>query len=64
MKPVEVIHVVKVVVALVFLVEASRKDLKERLISNKLWVYMLVVFIPLDALEYLVKPFNLIFAVL
>ncbi len=64
MKPIDLIHAVKVAVALAFLVEASIMDWRERLISNKLWVYMLMVFIPLDAVEYFVKPFNLLFAVL
>ncbi|RUM34493.1 MAG: peptidase A24 [Archaeoglobus sp.] len=63
MMAIDLIHIVKVIVALVFLIEASRRDLKERLISNKLWMYMIIIFIPLDCLEYYIKPFSIVFAV-
>ncbi len=60
---IEEIHILKIIIALLFLIEASRRDLKERLISNKLWVYMVAIFIPLNIIEYVIKPFNLIFAI-
>ncbi len=63
MNYIEVLHAVKVAVAFAFLLEASRRDLRERIVSNRLWLYMVAVFTPLNVLEYVIKPFNLVFAV-
>ncbi len=64
MNSIEVLHVVKVLVAFAFLLEASRRDIRERLVSNKLWVYMILIFAPLNVLEYVIRPFSLAFAIL
>jgi len=57
------IGLIKIPVTLFFLLKACEMDLKERRVSNRLWKLMLLVFIPLDILEYFIEPFNLIFAV-
>ncbi len=62
MNTVEIIHVIKVLVAFAFLLEASRRDLKSRIVENELWLYMLLTLLPLCFLEYFLSPFNLLFA--
>ncbi|AEA47588.1 A24 family peptidase C-terminal domain-containing protein [Archaeoglobus veneficus] len=56
------IALIKIAVALVFLLEACKMDLKERRVPNRLWKLMLLVFLPLDIIEYYLQPFSLTFA--
>ncbi len=58
------LEILKVLVTLLILLKASVEDLKTRMIDDRLWIAMLLVAIPLDVLEYFVKPFNLIFALI
>jgi len=58
----DIVHIVKVAIAFAFLVEASRRDLKRRIVENRLWLYMLAALLPLDVVEYVIHPFNIVFA--
>ncbi len=62
MNGIDVIHALKVILAFAFLLEASRRDLKRRIVENRLWIYMLATLLPLDFVEYFLHPFNLVFA--
>ncbi|MFW6194000.1 MAG: A24 family peptidase C-terminal domain-containing protein [Halobacteriota archaeon] len=54
----------KVVVALPFLIYACKVDLKERRVPNKLWKYMLAVFIPIVLIEFFLTQFNVLAALI
>jgi len=57
-------YLVKVTIAALFLIYACKLDLKERRVPNRLWKYMLAVFIPIDVVEYLVFRYDLTFALI
>jgi len=54
---------IKILIALLFLARACLFDLKERVVPNRIWREMLLVFIPLNAVEYFLENFNLFFAI-
>lgn len=54
----------KVIVALPFLIYACNIDLKERRVPNKLWKYMLAVFIPIVVIEFFLTQFNFLIALI
>ncbi|RLI78547.1 peptidase A24 [Archaeoglobales archaeon] len=49
---------IKVVVAFLFLIYTCKLDLRERRVPNKVWKYMLLVFIPLDVVEFLLLKYS------
>lgn len=55
-------EIVKVVATLLILLKASIEDLRSREIDDRLWIVMVLIAIPLNVLEYLVKHFDVIFA--
>jgi len=57
------VEIVKVLVTLLIFVRASVEDLKTREIDDKLWLIMIALAILLNVIQFLQKPFNLIFAV-
>ncbi len=44
----------KFVIALIFLLFASKMDLKMRIVPNRVWKYMVMIFIPLDFFEVII----------
>jgi len=57
-------YIVKISLAIPFLLYACKIDLEERRVPNKVWKYMLILFLPIVFIEYIVVKFNLIFAAL
>ncbi len=57
-------HFFKVIVALPFLIYACKVDLRERRVPNKLWRYMLAVFIPIVVIEFFLTQFNIFMALI
>jgi len=55
----DVLFSVKVLIAFLFLTYTCKLDLKERRVPNRIWKYMLSIFIPLDIVEFLVLNYNL-----
>lgn len=63
----DIIFSIKVVIAFLFLIYTCKLDLKERIVPNRVWKYMLLVFIPLDVIEFLLLKYNftiLIFSII
>jgi len=59
-----IIDVVKILITLFVLVKASWHDLKTREIPDNLWLIMIFTAIPLDVIQYLLEPYDLVFAVI
>ncbi|MFO7967858.1 MAG: A24 family peptidase C-terminal domain-containing protein [Archaeoglobaceae archaeon] len=57
-------YLFKIIVALPFLIYACKVDLKERRVPNKLWKYMLVVFVPIVLIEFFLTQFNVFIALI
>ncbi len=58
------VDAVKVIVSFVILLKASVHDIREREVPDELWIAMAVLGLILDAVQYLLTPFSLIFAVI
>ncbi len=58
----DVFYLVKIVIATLFLIYACKLDLRERRVPNRLWKWMLAIFIPLDVVEYFLFGYDLVFA--
>jgi len=54
-----VLFATKVLIAFLFLAYSARCDLKERRVPNGVWAYMLLIFIPLDIVEFLLLNYGL-----
>ncbi len=58
------IDFVKVILTALVLIKASFHDLREREVPDELWILMIVFGLVLDAVQYLVRPFNIVFALI
>lgn len=60
----DVFYLAKIIIATLFLLYACKLDLRYRRVPNRLWKWMLAVFIPLDILEYFLIGYDLVFALI
>jgi len=59
----DLLYAIKVILAIPFLIYACKVDLKERKVPDRVWRYMLLIFLPVVFVEYILTHFNLIFAI-
>ncbi|WP_457550743.1 A24 family peptidase C-terminal domain-containing protein [Archaeoglobus sp.] len=57
------VEIAKVLVTLLIFIRASVEDLKTREIDDRLWLIMIALAVLLNVIQFIQKPFNLIFAV-
>lgn len=58
------INEIKVLVTLFILIKASIYDWKFREIPDSLWILLIIFAIPLNVIQYVISPYNLIFSFL
>jgi len=61
---VDLFYLLKVILASPFLIYACKVDLEERRVKNKVWKYMLLLFIPVVITEFFIINFNPVRAML
>jgi preflagellin peptidase FlaK len=54
----DAIYFSKVIVAFIFLIQACRLDLNTRRVPNRLWKQMVIIFVPLNAVEFLMLGYK------
>ncbi len=58
------INLIKVLITLAIFIKASIHDLKEREVPDELWVLMVILGVILDVVQYFIKPYNILIAIL
>ena len=58
------INEIKVLVTIFILIKASIYDWKSREIPDSLWILLIIFAIPLNLIQYIISPFNLLFSFL
>ncbi len=58
------LSIIKVLVSLALLIKASLEDLRSREIDDRIWIAMVSLAIPLNVIDYFLRPFDLTFAFL
>ena len=58
------INVIKVLITLAVFIKASIHDFKEREVPDELWVFMVILGVVLDVIQYFINPYNILIAIL
>ncbi len=55
---------IKIVISFIIFLKASVYDLREREVPDELWMFMVLSGVILDVVQYLIEPYNIIFALI